>query len=146
MSALRRIPQSAERDELSRRARSAVRTDPGHDIVDTYETVKAKRKVTIKASAAQPKAYFTNDPALKPERPADKNGGKQDAKPAEDVRPKSEDLVTFDDVPETARCRRVETQVAEASATKSDVGSNVPTSSAVVCEVGENNWKPVKRR
>jgi len=151
---------SAERRDVSERALRAVRADTDREVVETYETNKGRRKVTIKASPAQPKTAWKDDPALNPdERDKAKDGkdgtsaktdGKDgsEKKAGEPAKSKEEDsgTVAFDDVPEATKCRRVETQIADAATSRSDAEPSIETNLAVVCELSDNDWKPVKKR
>lgn len=134
----------AEQREVSKRALRILRVDVDRQVVDTYETNKGRRKVTIIASPAKPKPAFQDDPAIKPDpevnvKPGADDGGKPKGG-KDDVQ-----VVFFDDVPDGARCRHVETQIADAGTTKSDAPS-VQSNLAVVCELSENDWRPVKSR
>jgi len=155
----------AERRVVSDRALMVLRGRPEQEVVDTYETNQGRRKVTIKASPVQLKAAFKDDPALKPDQTnkdvKDDKTAKSDRKDpiskdasgkasVEPVKVKDADngTVSFDDVPEATKCRRVETQIADVNTSKgaSDAVPNIETNASVVCELSENDWKPVKIR
>jgi hypothetical protein len=137
----------AERRQVSSRVQKIVRADPDREAVDVYKSNKGKRKVTIKASPAQPKPAFKDDPALKPEPDDNKTPAKDDGGKGDKPKDAKDDVqvVFYDDVPDGARCRRVETQIADANTAKSDA-PDVATNLAVVCELSENDWRPVKAR
>jgi hypothetical protein len=130
-----------ERREISLRAKRVVMTDPDREVVESYEVKNKKRNVTIRAFPAAPPSSFKDDPALNAPEVPETPGKKKQAAKADDG------SVQIDQVPANTQCRRVQTEVAEigSTGTKSDAPPAAETNVAIVCEMTQGDWKPVRR-
>ena len=133
-----------QRRDVSQRVNRIVLGPRDREVVEVYE-VNKKKKVTIVVSPVAPKCSFKNDPALIPVAAP----GAEEEKPKKPAKGKNEPkddegAVAFEAVPKATQCRRIETQVAEIGATKSDAPSVAETNVAVVCELTEGDWRPTQ--
>jgi hypothetical protein len=155
----------SERRDISRKVNKVVVRDLDREVVESYDTNKSRQGVVIKASPSQAKVVYKDDPLVKApttgkqkattnslsqsNETATSQAAVQDAakkpKPGADrtAEDESANLVSFDDVPETAKCRRVETEVSSTDPAASLGETKASKSTAIVCQMGPNDWKPV---
>lgn len=154
---------AGERREISRKVNKIVVRDIDHEVVESYDTNKGRKRVVIKASPSQTKNAYKDDPSVKqppvvekkpePDVPpqnatsnnrADHQDTGKTAQPDRDraAEDEKEKVISFDDVPETAKCRRVETEVSSTASNPSEE-TKVSKNTAIVCQMGPNDWKPV---